>query len=108
MHPANFPASLGLQHRIAASNGSGPLWSGLNYIDQGIITEFGVDDARWLELMDRLLAYLAQESIPWTFWVGGPGGAITRFSTERKKGKDASVISVLTKDYEMPRKRSSP
>ncbi len=34
-----------------------------------LIIEFGVsnDDARWLELTQRLLAYLARENIPWTY-----------------------------------------
>jgi hypothetical protein len=41
---------------------------------RGILTEFGVpnNDPRWLELTQRLLLYLAQEKIPWTYWAGGP------------------------------------
>jgi endoglucanase len=77
---------------------------------KGIITEFGVpnDDPRWLELTDRLLAYLAQQSIPWTYWAGGPWWGDYPLSAEPTKGVDAPVMSILTKDYEMPRKRSSP
>lgn len=68
---------------------------------RGIITEFGVpgDDPRWLELTQRLLAYLARENIPWTYWAGGPWWGNYRLSAEPKNGVDAPIIEVLTKDY---------
>jgi endoglucanase len=68
---------------------------------KGIITEFGVpnDDARWLELTRRLLAYLSQENIPWTYWAGGPWWGNYPLSAEPKNGADAPIMAVLTKDY---------
>ena len=75
---------------------------------RGIITEFGVpnDDPRWLDLMQRLLAYLAREKIPWTYWAGGPWWGNYRLSAEPKNGIDAPIMSVLTKNYGMLRERS--
>ena len=71
---------------------------------RGIITEFGVpnDDQRWLELTQRVLAYLAQQNIPWTYWAGGPWWGNYRLSAEPKGGADAPIMSVLTKDYAGP------
>jgi endoglucanase len=68
---------------------------------RGIITEFGVpnDDARWLELTRRLLAYLAEEDIPWTYWAGGPRWGDYPLSAEPKDGVDAPIMAVLTADY---------
>jgi endoglucanase len=68
---------------------------------RGIITEFGVpnDDPRWLELTQRLLAYLAQESIPWTYWAGGPWWGDYPLSAEPRNGVDAPIMAVLTKNY---------
>ena len=70
---------------------------------RGIITEFGVpnDDPRWLELTQRLLVYLAQENIPWTYWAGGPWWGDYLLSAEPKNGVDAPIMSVLAKDYGM-------
>ncbi len=75
---------------------------------KGIITEFGVpnDDPRWLDLTQRLLAYLAREKIPWTYWAGGPWWGNYRLSAEPKNGVDAPIMSVLTKNYGMLRNRS--
>lgn len=72
---------------------------------KGVITEFGVpnDDARWLELLQSLLSYLAQEKIPWTYWTGGPWWGTYKLSVEPKNGVDAPVMTVLTKDYGMLR-----
>ncbi len=76
---------------------------------RGIITEFGVprDDLRWLELTRRLLAYLAQERIPWVYWAGGPWWGNYPLSAEPKNGVDAPIMPVLTKDYGMMRSRAS-
>jgi endoglucanase len=70
---------------------------------KGIITEFGVPngDERWLELTRRLLAYLAQEKIPWTYWAGGPWWGNYALSAEPKNNIDAPIMAVLTKDYGM-------
>jgi endoglucanase len=68
---------------------------------KGIITEFGVpnNDPRWLELTHRLLLYLAQEKIPWTYWAGGPWWGDYPLSAEPRNGIDAPIMTVLTKDY---------
>ncbi len=70
---------------------------------RAIITEFGVpnNDARWLELAERLLVYLAREKIPWTYWAGGPWWGNYALSTEPKNGVDAPIMAVLAKDYGM-------
>jgi endoglucanase len=76
-------------------------WLKLHQV-RGIITEFGVpgDDPRWLELTRQLLAYLAQENIPWIYWAGGPWWGNYPLSAEPKKnGVDAPIMLVLTKDY---------
>ena len=75
-------------------------WIRLHHV-RGIITEFGVpgDDPRWLELTRRLLVYLAQEHIPWTYWAGGPWWGNYPLSAEPKNGVDAPIMSVLTRDY---------
>jgi endoglucanase len=73
---------------------------------RGIITEFGVpnNDARWLELVQKLLAYLAEERIPWTYWAGGPWWGNYPLSAEPKNGVDAPIMATLTKDYGMLRR----
>jgi endoglucanase len=78
-------------------------WLRLHH-SRGIITEFGVpgNDPRWLTLTERLLAYLAQEHIPWTYWAGGPWWGKYPLSAEPKDGVDAPIMSVLTKNYGMP------
>lgn len=83
-------------------------WLKLHHV-RGILTEFGVpgDDPRWLELTRRLLVYLAQENIPWTYWAGGPWWGDYPLSAESKDGVDAPIMSVLTKDYGMPAKQGS-
>jgi endoglucanase len=72
---------------------------------RGILTEFGVpnDAARWLELVQELLTYLAKEKIPWTYWAGGPWWGSYRLSTEPRYEVDAPIMAVLTKDYGMLR-----
>jgi endoglucanase len=68
---------------------------------RGILTEFGVpnNDSQWLELTHRLLLYLAQEKIPWTYWAGGPWWGDYPLSAEPRNGIDAPIMTVLTKDY---------
>lgn len=71
----------------------------------GIITEFGVpnNDARWVELVQELLAYLAKEKIPWTYWAGGPWWGNYPLSAEPKNGVDAPIMATLAQDYGMLR-----
>jgi len=68
---------------------------------RGIITEFGVpnDDPKWQAMVERLLAYLADEKIPWTYWAGGPWWGGYPLSTEPKDGMDRPIMNVLSKDY---------
>ncbi len=44
---------------------------------QGILGEFGVprDDARWLMMLDEVCAYLKENGVSGTYWVGGNGYA---------------------------------
>jgi endoglucanase len=72
---------------------------------RGIITEFGVpnSDPRWDVLLQYLLAYLAREKIPWTYWAGGPWLANYRLSVEPKNGADVSTMAILTENYGMLR-----
>jgi endoglucanase len=76
---------------------------------KGILTEFGVpdDDPRWLALAGRLLAYLAKQGIPWTYWAAGPWWANYRLSAEPKNGIDAPIMPVLVKDYATTQKTPS-
>jgi endoglucanase len=84
-------------------------WLKLHQV-RGIITEFGVpgNDPRWLDLVDRLLAYLAREDIPWTYWAGGPWWGDYPLSAEPKNGVDAPIMAVLAKDLRIGRIRVSP
>lgn len=77
---------------------------------KGIVTEFGVPDSdpRWGVLLQHLLAYLAQEKIPWTYWAGGPWLANYRLSVEPKNGADASTMAELTENYGMLRPKRRP
>jgi endoglucanase len=66
---------------------------------RGILAEFGApnDDARWLEVIDRLLPWLEHENIPWIYWAGGPRWGSYPLSAEPKGGIDAPVMRILTR-----------
>jgi endoglucanase len=66
---------------------------------RGILAEFGApnDDARWLEVIERLLPWLDQERIPWIYWAGGPRWGNYPLSAEPGNGIDAPVMKILTK-----------
>jgi endoglucanase len=66
---------------------------------KGIIGEFGApnDDPRWLEVVDRLLPWLAREQIYWVYWAGGPRWGNYPLSAEPRGGTDAPIMSVLKK-----------
>jgi endoglucanase len=68
---------------------------------RGIITEFGIpgSDPQWRALVQHLLAYLAQEQIPWTYWAGGPWWENYPLAVEPNNAADASLMAVLTEDY---------
>jgi endoglucanase len=68
---------------------------------RGIITELGVpgSDPQWRALLQHVLAYLAQEKIPWTYWAGGPWMADYPLAVEPNNSADASLMAVLTEDY---------
>jgi endoglucanase len=65
----------------------------------GIIAEFGVpnDDARWLDVVDVLLPWLAREQVPWIYWAGGPRWGNYPLSAEPRGGSDAPIMRILTK-----------
>jgi len=66
---------------------------------KGMIGEFGVpdNDARWLPLMDRMLAYLKQNCIPATYWAAGPGWGDYFLSVEPINGVDRPQWPTLRK-----------
>jgi endoglucanase len=68
---------------------------------RGILTEFGVpnNDSRWLEVIDRLLPWLAGQNVPWIYWAGGPWWGRYPLSAEPMGGVDAPVMSILSKHY---------
>lgn len=70
---------------------------------RGIITEIGVPgaDPRWRALAERVLAFLACENIPWTYWAAGPWWGKYALSAEPKNGVDAPIMSVLIKNYSL-------
>lgn len=64
---------------------------------RGFIGEFGVpgDDPRWLEVLDRFMAYLAENGIGGTYWAGGPWWGSYPLSVEPADGRDRPQIAVL-------------
>ncbi|MDR1681972.1 MAG: cellulase family glycosylhydrolase [Candidatus Symbiothrix sp.] len=51
---------------------------------KGILGEFGVprNDARWLTMLDEVLAYLKENGVSGTYWVGGNGYANDHVSVQ--------------------------
>jgi aryl-phospho-beta-D-glucosidase BglC (GH1 family) len=51
---------------------------------KGILGEFGVprNDARWLTMLDEVLAYLKKNGVSATYWVGGNGYANDKVSVQ--------------------------
>lgn len=66
---------------------------------RGHIGEFGVpgDDPRWLQAMDKLLAYLQEHCIPMTYWAAGPSWGKYKLSVEPVAGQDRPQWAVLEK-----------
>ncbi|MEH3022044.1 MAG: cellulase family glycosylhydrolase [Pseudomonas oryzihabitans] len=66
---------------------------------RGFIGGFGVPDtdARWLPILDGMLAYLKQNCIPATYWAAGPGWASYNQAVEPINGKDRPQWAVLAK-----------
>lgn len=66
---------------------------------RGFIGGFGVPDtdARWLPILDNMLAYLKQNCIPATYWAAGPGWASYNQAVEPINGKDRPQWAVLAK-----------
>lgn len=67
----------------------------------GIVTEFGVPagEPRWFPVVERFLARLACDNVPWTYWAGGPWWGEYKLSIEPRDGADAPLMAVLTRDY---------
>ncbi len=51
---------------------------------KGILGEFGVPriDARWLTMLDEVLAYLKENGVSGTYWVGGTGYHLDKVSVQ--------------------------
>ncbi len=51
---------------------------------KGILGEFGVPrtDARWLNLLDKILEYLTTNGVSGTYWVGGTGYTLDKVSVQ--------------------------
>ncbi|WP_144949161.1 cellulase family glycosylhydrolase [Pseudomonas oryzihabitans] len=66
---------------------------------RGFIGGFGVPDtdARWLPILDGMLAYLKQNCIPATYWAAGPGWGTYNQAVEPINGKDRPQWAVLAK-----------
>jgi endoglucanase len=66
---------------------------------RGTVTEYGVpnDDPRWLVVLDNALDTLNQAKVGGAYWAGGPWWGDYPLSSEPQNGRDAPVMSVLTK-----------
>jgi endoglucanase len=66
---------------------------------QGQVGEFGApaNDPRWLQAMDRLLAYLSVHCVPMAYWAAGPMWGDNALSIEPQQGKDKPQWSVLVR-----------
>jgi endoglucanase len=66
---------------------------------RGTVTEYGVpnDDPRWLPVLDNALDALKQAKVGGAYWAGGPWWGDYPLSSEPQNGRDAPVMSVLTK-----------
>ncbi|WP_434775553.1 cellulase family glycosylhydrolase [Pseudomonas oryzihabitans] len=66
---------------------------------RGFIGGFGVPDtdARWLPILDSMLAYLKQNCIPATYWAAGPGWGTYNQAVEPINGKERPQWAVLAK-----------
>ncbi|WP_158973982.1 cellulase family glycosylhydrolase, partial [Pseudomonas sp. BAV 4579] len=66
---------------------------------RGFIGGFGVPDtdARWLPILDGMLAYLKQNCIPATYWAAGPGWGTYNQAVEPINGKERPQWAVLAK-----------
>lgn len=75
---------------------------------RGTVTEFGVpnDDPRWLAVLDSALDTLRQAGIGGAYWAGGPWWGDYPLSAEPRDGKDAPVMSVLTRYVSCSESRS--
>lgn len=66
---------------------------------KGHIGEFGIpnDDERWLDAMDKLLAYLNENCIPINYWAAGPSWGNYKLSIEPKDGEKRPQVALLKK-----------
>ncbi|MDR3566241.1 MAG: cellulase family glycosylhydrolase, partial [Negativicutes bacterium] len=66
---------------------------------QGQLGEMGIpgDDPRWLQAMDRLLAYLKLHCVPLAYWAAGPAWGDYPLSIEPQQGRDKPQWSVLVR-----------
>lgn len=66
---------------------------------RGTVTEYGVpnNDPRWLLVLDKALDTLKQAKVGGAYWAGGPWWGDYPLSSEPQNGRDAPMMSVLTK-----------
>jgi endoglucanase len=66
---------------------------------RGHIGEFGIpaDDERWLDAMDKLLAYLNEHCIPISYWAAGPSWGNYKLSIEPREGVERPQLDLLEK-----------
>ena len=65
---------------------------------KGIIGEFGVPaDKKWMEAMDKFLAYLKENGLSANYWAAGPWWNDYPLSVEPKDGKDKPQMEILNK-----------
>ncbi|WP_434136415.1 cellulase family glycosylhydrolase [Pseudomonas luteola] len=66
---------------------------------KGYIGEFGIpdNDSRWNTIMDNMLAYLAQNCVPATYWAAGPGWGNYFMSVEPINGVERPQWPTLKK-----------
>ncbi len=69
------------------------------YKKKGIIGEFGVpaNDSRWLEAMERFLAYITKKGIPANYWAAGEWWNDYPLSVHPQNGIDKPQMRILEK-----------
>jgi aryl-phospho-beta-D-glucosidase BglC (GH1 family) len=65
----------------------------------GMLGEYGVpdDDARWLVVLDRMLAYASANCVSGTYWSAGPWWGDYRLAIQPRNGQPRPQMAVLEK-----------
>ncbi|MCL4638711.1 MULTISPECIES: glycoside hydrolase family 5 protein [Olivibacter] len=69
---------------------------------RGFVGEYGVpdDDERWLEVLDKVLAYMQQNGVYGTYWAAGPRWGNYKLAVEPINGKDKPQLKILARYLE--------